>query len=371
MNNHVENFESELAQNLTKHRNDAAADGQRCDNPVIRMSYISKCYRGQTALDKVSFDVPPGGVFALLGENGAGKTTAIKILLGLLKPDLGQSSVLGLDSMLSSRHIRRRVGYVPEVPTLYDWMTVTEIGWFASGFYSDDFLPNYFKLTGDFGLDCRKKIKELSKGMRAKVALSLAMAHNPELLVLDEPTSGLDAMVRREFLESMVQRAAEGQTVFLSSHQIHEVERVADHVAIIRHGVLTLVEPLESLKATARDLVVTLAEGHGPGALAFPGELIKVETDGRQVRAIVRHVSQADVETFRQSDVVGNIEVRTPNLEDIFVAYMTTDGQTMQCDEAVEATNDVINDESLGHEAFDAKNDITANDIDASEGKEA
>ncbi len=134
------------------------------------------------------------------------------------------------------------MGYVPERPTLYEWMTVDEIGWFSAGFYGEGFLPEYARLAAEFALPGKKKISDLSKGMRAKVLLSLALANRPELLILDEPTSGLDAMVRREFLESMVDRAAAGKTVFLSSHQIAEVERVADIVAILRKGKLILVE---------------------------------------------------------------------------------------------------------------------------------
>ena len=158
-------------------------------------------------------------------------------------------------------------------------MTVEEIGWFTAGFYGPKrglsncrerpsgkldrpFSAGILRLIGQFGLSphWKKKLKTLSKGMRAKVALSLALAHQPELLVLDEPTSGLDALVRREFLESMVDRAALGQTVFLSSHQIVEVERVADIVAILRRGKLLLVEPLDELKAQVRRLTVTLKD---------------------------------------------------------------------------------------------------------------
>ena len=150
---------------------------------------------------------------------------------------------------------------MPERPTLYEWMTVEEIGWFTAGFYGPGFLPEYAGWPPNSDCLPKKKLKALSKGMRAKVALSLALAHQPELLVLDEPTSGLDAMVRREFLESMVDRAAQGQTVFLSSHQIVEVERVADIVAILRQGKLLLVERLDELKAQVRRLTVTLKDG--------------------------------------------------------------------------------------------------------------
>ena len=228
---------------------------------VIRFHEVSKRYGAEVALDRFSLEVPAGSVFALLGENGAGKTTAIRILLGLAEPDSGQSEVLGLASSAQGLEIRRRVGYVPERLTLYEWMTVEEIGWFTAGFYGERFLPEYRRLAEQFGLPARRKIKSLSKGMRAKVALSLAMAHDPEVLVLDEPTSGLDALVRREFLESMVDRAATGKTVFLSSHQIAEVERVADIVAILHQGRLVLVERLDELKAQVREVTFTMSNG--------------------------------------------------------------------------------------------------------------
>ena len=151
------------------------------------------------------------------------------------------------------------------------------------------FLPEYARLVAQFGLPPRKKLKTLSKGMHAKVVLSLALAHQPELLILDEPTSGLDALVRREFLESMVDRAAQGQTVFLSSHQIGEVERVADIVAILRKGKLLLVEPLDELKAQVRRLTVTLKDG-ARTLPDFGGKILSQRWKPRQWQALVRGV---------------------------------------------------------------------------------
>ena len=164
--------------------------------------------------------------------------------------------MLGLDPTRQGLEVRRRVGYVPEVPVLYDWMTVAEIGWFASAFHLDaegttsSYQYRYAELARGFDLPARKKIKALSKGMRAKVSLALALASDPSLLILDEPTSGLDVLVRREFLESMVDLAGAGRTVLLSSHQIGEVERVASHVALLHRGKLVLAEPLDELEGT-------------------------------------------------------------------------------------------------------------------------
>lgn len=292
--------------------------------PVIRLDRITKRFGSQTALDDVSLEVPPGVVFAMLGENGAGKTTAIRILLGLAEPDAGQAEVLGLNCRKKGLEIRRRVGYVPEQPTLYEWMTVAEIGWFTAGFYGDGFLSRYRRMAAEFGLPERRKMKALSKGMRAKVSLSLAMAHQPEVLILDEPTSGLDTLVRREFLQSMVDVAATGRTVLLSSHQIGEVERVADIVAIVREGKLLLVERLDELKAQTRELTLTLQDG-APGPPEVPGEILYQRRKARQWQLLVRGMADEQLQTVRGHESVASVDVRSPNLEEIFVAYMQSE----------------------------------------------
>jgi ABC-2 type transport system ATP-binding protein len=166
-----------------------------------------------------------------------------------------------------------------------------------------------------------RKLSQLSKGMRAKVALSLSLAHRPELLVLDEPTSGLDTMVRREFLESMVDIAAEGRTVLLSSHQIGEVERVADIVAIVHGGRLLLVEPLDDLKRTTRQLTITMDEIASP-LPTIEGQLIYQRHRGRQWDVLVRGPDETALERLRFAEGVLAIEARTPALEEIFVAHM-------------------------------------------------
>ncbi len=307
-------------------------------NEAIQLDRLSKRFRSTEALKDVTLNVPEGSVFALLGENGAGKTTAIRIMLGLEHPDSGHARVLGYDSSSEDLDIRRRIGYVPEMPDLYDWMTVRQIGWYAAGFYSPGYWDRFARMAEEFQLAPKAKIKSLSKGMRAKVSLCLALSHDPDLLILDEPTSGLDAMVRREFLESMVQRAADGRTVFLSSHQINEVERVAEYIALIRQGDLLLVERLDDLKQRCRMISMTLA-GEAIEPQLPEGRFVDCLRIGRRLRWVVTDMPEDRMGEIRNQDGVESIDVHRPDLEEIFVAYMQGTGEQFQSNDAVSGSS--------------------------------
>ncbi len=288
-------------------------------SPVITLQNVSKRFGRTEALDQVSLEIPEGIVFALLGENGAGKTTMIRILTGFQKPDSGSGTVLGFDCVRSTMEIRRAIGYVSDAPALYDWMTADEIGWFTSAFYDDSFQSRYMELLAAFDVPVLTQIKSMSKGQRAKVALALATAHDPQLLILDEPTSGLDPMVRRQFLESMVDRAALGRTVLLSSHQISEVERVADWVGIMHQGQLKLVQPLDALKQSTSIVTATLDDASATVALP-PGEVLTESRNGRQMRWIVRDLPADWQSTMATEEGVTDVRCEGATLEEIFVA---------------------------------------------------
>ncbi|MEM9645140.1 MAG: ABC transporter ATP-binding protein [Planctomycetota bacterium] len=290
-------------------------------SPVIQFLSVTKSYRRTVAVDDVSYEVPPGVVFALLGDNGAGKTTSIGAMLGTIRVDSGTVRVLGQDPIRDSVQLRHRIGIVPEQPSLYDWMTVDQTGWFAAGFHEDGFQTNFRESIKRFGVPPGAKIRQLSKGMKAKVSLSLATAHEPELLILDEPTSGLDPMVRREFLESMIERAATGQTVFLSSHQINEVERVADHVALMRQGKLVHCGRLEDIKASTRELQINVTDVGVP-APPIGDNLISATRTGRQWRLLVRDLTDDQREGIQNHPFVDRFVVHEPSLEEIFVGYV-------------------------------------------------
>jgi len=290
-------------------------------NNIVQLDRVSKRFGRNVALDNVSYQMPSGTVFALLGENGAGKTTTIRILLGLVDADSGTANVMGYDSKRDDLIIRKKVGYVPEQPMLYDWMNVAEIGQFTASFHPESFWKEYCRQIEMYDLPLTTPVKSLSKGMRAKVSLSLALAHDPELLILDEPTSGLDPMVRREFLESMVDRAATGKSVFLSSHQIGEVERVADMVAIMKKSKIVVVESLDVLKSTTNMITATLVDSNKEFSAPF-GKIVEQRFQGREVQVIGRNLDPAAQNVLQNDANVTRFEIKTPSLEEIFIAYM-------------------------------------------------
>jgi ABC-2 type transport system ATP-binding protein len=215
--------------------------------------------------------VPRGSVFGFIGRNGAGKTTTIRMLLDLLRPDAGSAEVLGMDPRQHAVEIKRRVGYVPELPGLYGWMRVHELLRFTGRYYPTWNEARVESLVQRFGLDPGARIKHLSRGTVAQVALAAALGHDPELLILDEPSTGLDVVVRRDVLASIVQVIQEeGRTVFFSSHLVHEVERVADRVAIIEAGRLLVSAPVDELKDRTRRVLVR-GVGEAQALAALPG----------------------------------------------------------------------------------------------------
>jgi ABC-2 type transport system ATP-binding protein len=289
---------------------------------VIQVTEARKKFFRQLALDNVSLAVPAGVVYALLGENGAGKTTLIRSLLGYYRLQSGSIDVLGMNPAKQPLEIRRRVGYVADQPGMYPWMTVQEVGWFASGFYPVGYADRFVQLAKEFDLPPKSKIRDLSKGMKAKVALACALAFDPELLIMDEPTSGLDPAVRRSFLESMVDRAAGGKTVLLSSHQIHEVERVADWVAIIHGGKLQVASPLEDLKAASSVISFAQRDILLPIQMPMSVTVLSSTRTGRQWECVVRGWTDAYTLQFASDPNLLEIQVRRPSLEDLYHAYV-------------------------------------------------
>jgi ABC-2 type transport system ATP-binding protein len=295
------------------------------DSPVIQANGLSKRFGRVTAVTELSLEVPSGQVLALMGANGAGKTTLIRMLLGLLRPDTGSASVLGLDPQRESVRLRQRVGYVPETHHFYPWMQIGEVCRFAAGAYPTWDADTCQGLLRTFSLDPEKRMGGLSRGMTAKVALTLALAHRPRLLVLDEATSGLDAAVRQEFLETMVGVAAdEGRTVLISSHLLNEVERVVDHAAFIDRGRLRFVEDVESLRERFREIRLTFAD-EAPDALDLPG-VLQATRLGREWVAVIDNASEARLGAIRERFPEAESASRVLSLQEVFVALQRAAG---------------------------------------------
>jgi ABC-2 type transport system ATP-binding protein len=220
---------------------------------AIEVENLTRHFDDLIAVDGVNLQVPRGSVLGLLGVNGAGKSTLIKMLMGHLRPSAGNIRILGRDLKKEQLEIRRRVGYVSENRYLYEWMTVEEILRFTQAFHENWAEEKARELVERFTLPMKKKIRELSRGNRARVCLLLALAYNPELILLDEPTTGLDPIVRRDFLENIIwEIGQEGRTVLFSSHIVEEIERIADYVAIMDNGRILSVSTVEALKQSHR-----------------------------------------------------------------------------------------------------------------------
>jgi ABC-2 type transport system ATP-binding protein len=233
--------------------NNSYANGQlncfREPPAIVDIQNVSRRFGEKFALNNVSFRVPTGTVVGLVGENGAGKTTLIKHILGLLKAQTGSVRVFGLDPVADPVGVLSRIGYLSEEPDMPGWMRVRELIRYVAAFYPTWDHDYAERLRREFDLDAAAKVKQLSKGQRARAGLLIALAYRPELLLLDEPSSGLDPIVRRDILGAIIRTIAdEGRTVLFSSHLLAEVERVADEVAMIKSGRILFCDSLERLK---------------------------------------------------------------------------------------------------------------------------
>ena len=221
--------------------------------PVIQMAEVTRRFGATTALDSVTVSVPRGMVYGLVGANGAGKTTLIKHLLGLLRAESGSVRVFGLDPVADPVGVLSRIGYLSEENDLPGWMRVDELMRYSRAFYPTWDDAYAAELLEAFALDPTARIKNLSRGQKARAGLLIALAHRPELLLLDEPSSGLDPIARREILDAVIRTIAdEGRTVLFSSHLLGEVEEVADHVTMVSRGSIVLSGPLDEIKESHR-----------------------------------------------------------------------------------------------------------------------
>jgi ABC-2 type transport system ATP-binding protein len=287
---------------------------------VIETHDLSLRYGNTEALRSLTLLVPKGSVFALLGANGAGKTTAIKVLMNLLRPSGGIASVLGVDSLKLGPRQFEQIGYVSENQQLPGWMTVRQLLDFCRPFYPTWDMDLERMLLRALSLPEDRRLKNLSRGMFMKASLLSSLAYRPKLLVLDEPFSGLDALVREEFVHGLLEVFGSGEwTVFISSHDIEEVERLADTVAVIDEGRLQFSESTEDLLGRFRRIEGTMEPGYGDEAP--PQDVLDWQRDGNFVR-FVEAAYSADRLDVLQRDVLpgAQLQARPMTLREIFVS---------------------------------------------------
>jgi ABC-2 type transport system ATP-binding protein len=292
---------------------------------AIQILNLRKMYGPMAAVDDFSLEVPAGSVYGLLGPNGAGKTTTFKCMLGLVRPTSGE--VL-YDGKPLVPHTFERIAYVPERSVLYDWMTVAEHVEMTRRSFSAFDPARAGELLVQFGVEERRRARALSKGMRTAVMVALAFARNAEILLLDEPTGGLDPINQRHVLSLMINEAAKGHAVLFSSHQIGQVERAAERIAVMDHGRLVLEGLVDDLKADRK-----IVEGVFPDVsytldgIANDPRVRRADRTERIARLLVSAGADEIASRLAREGATG-VRVLDLNLEDIFLYAVSPETAT-------------------------------------------
>jgi ABC-2 type transport system ATP-binding protein len=287
---------------------------------AILTERLTKYYDAHCVVNSLNLRVPAGTVYGFLGRNGAGKSTSIKMLLGMAQPSYGRAELLGHEIALLPPEVKARIAYLAEGHRLYGWMTVAEAARFARSFHAARWNQRVLdQILDHFEIRARAKLRRLSNGQRVNVALALAIAPDPDLLILDDPTLGLDTVARRDFLMSMIHLVQrQGRTILFSSHILADVERVADRIGILVDGVLRVDCPTEHFKQSVKKLVLEFA-GRPP---AFPGcaGLVQAWEVGHRLELVIVDFGAQQRQVIESLSPLAWDEVGL-NLEDAFVDY--------------------------------------------------
>jgi len=245
---------------------------------VIQLENLTRCYGRRRGIEHISLSIPEGMLFGFLGPNGAGKTTTIRVMLGLIRPSGGNAQLFGLDCWRDSKTIKRDVGYLPGDLRLPPWFTGDKALSISGAVRGKDIRPHGTELAERLDLDLNVKVREMSRGMRQKLGLILALAHAPRLLVLDEPTNSLDPLVQGLLHEILRQLARAGNTIFFSSHSLAEVEQLCERVAIVRNGQIVADDSLAKLRERAGHEVTIRWKDKSDGLNFTPPAFLKLTT---------------------------------------------------------------------------------------------
>jgi ABC-2 type transport system ATP-binding protein len=287
---------------------------------AIRTDKLTKRYRRVTALDRVNLDITEGSVYALVGQNGAGKTTAIKLLMNLMSASAGHAEILGTPSTQLRGKSYTEIGYVSENQEIPEWM---KVGYLLD--YLREFYPTWdpaleHSLIKQFELPLDRKVKALSRGMKMKLALASALAFHPRLIILDEPFGGLDPLVREQLIEGLLERATES-TIFISSHDLAEIESFASHVGYLESGKLLFSEDMASLSIRFREVEI-IRHSDSPLPTTLPDSWLQTKSSGAVVRFVDSRFDEqrATAEIARVFGSVRDTQFRPLTLRSIFLA---------------------------------------------------
>jgi ABC-2 type transport system ATP-binding protein len=287
---------------------------------IIQTESLSRHYGTRRGIDRVSLSVPEGSLFGFLGPNGAGKTTAIRVMVGLLRPSSGVARVFGLDCWHDSLAVKRAIGYLPGDVRLMPWLDGQRALRIWGHVRGQDLLP-YGRVLGErFKLDLRVRVRSMSRGMRQKLGLILALAHKPRLLILDEPTVTLDPLMQAELQRLLREWATAGHTVFFSSHTLSEVELLCDRVAMIRDGRLVADESLETLRHRAGHQV-TICWKDAAAAASQPPPFLRIDERRDLAWDGVFHGPVNQLVDWLAGRAFDDLSIGRPDLETLFRQY--------------------------------------------------
>jgi ABC-2 type transport system ATP-binding protein len=286
--------------------------------PIITTKGLTKRYGNFTALDRLDITVNKGEILGYLGPNGAGKTTTIRLLLGLIKPSEGSATIFGKDATRSAAELHKQIAYVPGETSFWPNMTGAETLRFLANIHGSSNDDYQAELIEKFDFDPNKKIRSYSKGNRQKIALIAALASKAELLIFDEPTSGLDPVMAKVFRDEVLVAKKAGQTIFLSSHMLEEVEQLCDRVAVLREGELVELGTLDELRHLSA-LTVEATFSHTPPDLSHIKSVSNFAVDGKRLRCNVNGPIDEVLALVAKAKPLSFLS-RKPSLEELFLS---------------------------------------------------
>ena len=293
---------------------------------AIETDSLTKVFDGnKVAVNNLKLKVEKGKVFGLLGRNGCGKTTTLKMVMGLMRPSSGSAKINGQNMYISSYEERQKVAYVSQKQQLHDWMSIDELCYYLSHFYRNWDQEFADSLIEKFNLERNISVGLMSGGEQRKVAVILALATQPEVLILDEPAAGLDPISRRELIDSLVDLLTriEGCTIILSTHILSDLERIADVIGVMKSGSLSFCEDLETIQNSFRKIQLIFEDGCVPENLQIPG-VLKQDIQGPVVSALVKIDDISDLDHFKEDSNVRYLE-HPVGLEEAFIQYLGED----------------------------------------------